>query len=69
MFQNEYSARRVSADEVLTRALLVSVAGLLAVCLSAWTGESSSSDASQLAQTPATVQQPVVVSQLAPVLP
>lgn len=68
MFQNQYSARRVSADEVLTRALLVSVAGLLAVCLSAWTSESSPSDAQQLAQTPAAAQQ-VVVSQLEPVRP
>ena len=62
MFQNQYSARRVSADEILTRALLISVAGLLAVCLSAWTSESSSSDEQQLAQTPV-VAQPVVVSQ------
>ena len=68
MFQNQYSARRVGVDEVLTRALVVSVAGLLAVCLSAWTNESASSDGQQLAQTPAATQ-PVVVSQLEPVLP
>lgn len=68
MFQNQYSVRRVGVDEVLTRALVVSVAGLLAVCLSSWVDESAPNAAQQLAQTPAATQS-VVVSQLEPVRP